>query len=160
MTVRIGSGIDVHPFAPDPRPLLLAGVEVSGTAGLDGHSDADVVAHAITDALLGALALGDLGSFFGVDTPDLRGADSMVLLARAVAVVADHGFAVGNLDCTVIAQQPRLGRHLPAMRTAVAATVGVAESAVSIKATTTDRLGSIGRVEGIACWATVLVAAT
>ncbi len=158
MTIRIGTGIDVHPFAPDPRPLLLAGVEVSETAGLDGHSDADVVAHAIADALLGSLALGDLGSFFGVDTPDLRGADSMVLLARAVAAVTDRGFVVGNLDCTVIAQQPRLGPHLPSMRAALAVVLGVEETAVSVKATTTDRLGSLGRAEGIACWATVLVA--
>lgn len=158
MTIRIGTGIDVHPFAPDPRPLLLAGVEVSETAGLDGHSDADVVAHAIADALLGSLALGDLGSFFGVDTPDLRGADSMVLLARAVAAVTDRGFVVGNLDCTVVAQQPRLGPHLPSMRAALAVVLGVEETAVSVKASTTDRLGSLGRAEGIACWATVLVA--
>lgn len=157
MTIRIGSGIDVHPFAPDPRALVLAGVEVSPTAGLDGHSDADVVAHAVADAVLGALALGDLGSFFGVDTPELRGADSMGLLARAVAAVGDHGFAVGNLDCTVIAQQPRLGPHLAAMRAGLAAVMGVAVEAVSVKATTTDRLGSIGRAEGIACWASVLV---
>lgn len=157
MTVRIGSGLDVHPFAPEPRPLLLAGHMVSDTDGLAGHSDADVLAHAVTDALLGALALGDLGSFFGVDTPELAGADSMGLLAGAMDAVVEAGFVVGNLDATVVAQQPRLGTHLPEIRTRLAAGLRVGVDAVSVKATTTDRLGSIGRAEGIACWATVLV---
>ncbi|MBY5160943.1 2-C-methyl-D-erythritol 2,4-cyclodiphosphate synthase [Salsipaludibacter albus] len=157
MTVRIGSGLDVHPFSSEPRPLLLAGHEVSATDGLAGHSDADVLAHAVTDALLGALALGDLGSFFGVDTPELAGADSMTLLASALAAVSDRGWRVGNVDATVVAQQPRLADHLPAVRAALAAGLLVEDDAVSVKATTTDRLGAIGRVEGIACWATVLV---
>lgn len=155
--MRIGTGFDVHPFAADPCPLLLGGHEVSATQGLAGHSDADVVAHAVTDAVLGALALGDLGSFLGVDTPELAGADSMELLGQAMAAVADHGHQVGNLDAIVIAQTPRIGPHVPSIRAGLAATLGVDLGAVSIKATTTDRLGSIGRGEGIACWATVLL---
>lgn len=160
MTVRIGSGLDVHPFAGGPRPLVLGGVVVSPTAGLDGHSDADVVAHAVADALLGSLALGDLGSFFGVDTADLLGADSMDLLARVVAAVHEAGWVVGNVDLTVVAQQPRLGPHLQGMRSRLAEVLVVAPGDVSVKATTTDRLGSLGRAEGIACWATLLVVAS
>lgn len=157
MTIRIGNGFDVHPFSSEPRPLLLAGHEVSPTAGLDGHSDADVLAHAVTDALLGALALGDLGSYFGVDTPELSGADSMTLLGAALADLSDRDWVVGNVDATVLAQRPRLGPHLPAVRSALAAGLLVDDADVSVKATTTDRLGAIGRAEGIACWATVLV---
>ena len=155
--MRIGTGFDVHAFAPAPRPLLLAGHTVSETQGLAGHSDADVLAHAVVDALLGALALGDLGSFFGVDTEELADADSMVLLERTMAAVTERDHAVGNLDATVIAQQPLIGPHVAAIRSALAAALAVDLTAVSVKATTTDRLGSIGRGEGIACWATVLV---
>ncbi len=159
MTIRVGSGVDVHPFAAGPRPLVLGGHQVSATGGLAGHSDSDVLAHAVTDALLGSLALGDLGSFFGVDTPELAGADSMALLSTALAALSDRGFVVGNLDATVVAQRPRLAEHLPSIRAALAVGLQVDVDAVSVKATTTDRLGTIGRAEGIACWATVLVAA-
>lgn len=157
MTVRVGTGLDVHPFAPEPRPLVLAGCRVSDADGLAGHSDADVVAHAVTDAVLGALALGDLGSFFGVDTPELAGADSLELLVRAVAEITARGFSVGNVDAVVVAQRPRLGAHVGRMRAGLATAAGVPVDVVSVKATTTDRLGAIGRGEGIACWATVLV---
>lgn len=161
-TVRIGTGLDVHPFAgggDPPRPLVLAGVVIPDAVGLEGHSDADVVAHAVTDALLGALALGDLGSRFGVDTADLAGADSMALLAAAHADVTTAGWHVGNVDVVVVAQQPRLADHRDVMRAGLAAALGVAIDQVSVKATTTDRLGTIGRGEGIGCWATVLVVA-
>lgn len=158
MSVRVGTGLDVHPFAPDTdRPLVLAGVVVPDGPGLAGHSDADVVAHAVTDALLGALALGDLGSRFGEDTPDLAGADSLGLLAAAVADVRAAGWEPANVDLVVVAQRPRLGPHRDAMRENLARALGVELDRVSVKATTTDRLGSIGRGEGIACWATVLV---
>jgi 2-C-methyl-D-erythritol 2,4-cyclodiphosphate synthase len=157
---RIGTGLDVHAFADEPRPLILAGVVVPDAAGLAGHSDADVVAHAVTDALLGALALGDLGSRFGLDTPDLAGADSLGFVRAAVADVRAAGWDVGNLDVVVIAQRPRLGPHRDAMRAGLAAALQVPVADVSIKATTTDRLGTIGRGEGIACWATVLVEPT
>lgn len=157
MTPRIGSGLDVHPFASDDRPLVLAGVTVPGQTGLEGHSDADVVSHAVADALLGALALGDLGSRFGVDTDDLAGADSLGLLREVVEDVAGRGYVIGNLDVTVIAQRPRLAEHRDPMRERLAATLDVDVDQVSVKATTTDRLGTIGRGEGIACWATVLL---
>lgn len=158
--VRIGTGLDVHAFADESRPLVLAGVTIPAAPGLAGHSDADVVAHAVTDALLGALALGDLGSRFGVDTPDLAGADSLDFVRQAVADVRHAGWDLGNLDVVVIAQRPRLGPHRDAMRAGLAHALQVPVDAVSIKATTTDRLGTIGRGDGIACWATALVERT
>lgn len=157
MTSRVGSGIDVHPFGGEDRPLVLAGVRIPDEVGLEGHSDADVVSHAVADALLGALALGDLGSRFGVDTDDLAGADSLALLRGIVTDVADRGYAVGNLDVTIVAQRPRLAPHVDAMRHGLADVLRVDVGQVSVKATTTDHLGAIGRGEGIACWATVLV---
>lgn len=153
--VRVGSGIDVHPFAAGDRPLVLAGVRVSPDGGLEGHSDADVVAHAAADALLGALGLGDLGSRFGVDEPGVAGADSMGLLVAVVHDVHERGWTVGNLDLTVVAQRPRLAPHRDAMVANLVQVLGT--DAVSVKFTTTDRLGTIGRGEGVACWATVLV---
>jgi 2-C-methyl-D-erythritol 2,4-cyclodiphosphate synthase len=156
--LRIGSGLDVHPFSADPdRPLVLAGTVVPDGPGLEGHSDADVVCHAVADALLGAAALGDLGSRFGVDAPETAGADSTALLAVVVDDLAGAGWRVGNVDCTVVAQRPRLAGLREPMRTRLAEVLGTPTDAVSVKFTTTDRLGSIGRAEGIACWATVTV---
>lgn len=155
--MRIGTGLDVHPFASGRRPLVLAGVTIPDGPGLSGHSDADVVAHAVTDALLGALALGDIGSRFGVDTPELEGAASTSLLREAVADVRRDGWEVANVDVVVVAERPRLGPHRDAMRQGLASALGVEATQVSVKATSTDRLGTIGRGEGIACWATVLV---
>jgi 2-C-methyl-D-erythritol 2,4-cyclodiphosphate synthase len=156
--MRIGNGLDVHPFSDEDRPLVLGGVTVPDAPGLAGHSDADVVVHAVADALLGALALGDLGSWFGVDRPEVAGADSLGLLRSVVARVHEEGWVVGNLDVTVVAQRPRLAPHRGAMRRHIAAALDVEVDAVSVKATTTDRLGTLGRGEGIATWATVLVA--
>ena len=155
--VRVGTGLDVHPFAQQPRPLVLAGITVPDAPGLAGHSDADVVAHAVTDALLGALALGDLGSRFGVDTPELAGADSLAFVRAAVGDVRRHGWQVGNVDAVIVAQRPRLAPHRDDMRRALAGALGVELDDVSLKSTTTDRLGTIGRGEGIACWATAVV---
>lgn len=157
--VRIGSGLDVHPFAVDEdRPLVLGGVVVPGAPGLTGHSDADVVCHAVADALLGAAALGDLGSRFGVDRPEAAGADSLRgLLAAVVADVHAAGLTVGNVDVTVVAQRPRLAPHRAAMVEHLAGALAVAPARVSVKFTTTDRLGSLGRGEGIAAWATCLL---
>jgi 2-C-methyl-D-erythritol 2,4-cyclodiphosphate synthase len=156
--LRVGSGLDVHPFGDDPdRPLVLAGVEVAGAPGLAGHSDADVVAHAVADALLGACALGDLGGRFGVDRPELAGVDSLRLLAAVVADVAGAGFDVGNVDLTIVAQRPRLAGYRDEMRDNLATVLGVEVGRVSVKATTTDRLGTLGRGEGIAAWATCTV---
>jgi 2-C-methyl-D-erythritol 2,4-cyclodiphosphate synthase len=156
---RIGTGLDVHPFGDADRRLVLAGVVIPGEPGLDGHSDADVVSHAVADAMLGALALGDLGSRFGVDTADLHDADSIGLLREVAGDVTDRGYAVGNLDVVVVAQRPRLGPHRDEMRRRLAEALGTTTDRVSVKATTTDRLGAIGRGEGIACWATVLLVA-
>lgn len=156
--VRVGSGLDVHPFSEETgRPLVLAGVTLPSERGLAGHSDADVVAHAVADALLGGAALGDLGSRFGVDAADTAGADSMGLLAEVLADVRAAGWQPGNVDLTIVAQQPRLADHRTAMVERLAEVLDLPVGAVSVKATTTDRLGSIGRAEGVACWATVLL---
>lgn len=156
--LRIGSGLDVHPFdETTDRPLVLCGVQVPASPGLAGHSDADVATHAVADALLGALGLGDLGSWFGVDRPEVAGADSVGLLSAVAARVHTDGWRVGNVDLTIVAQRPRLAAHRAAMRQRLADTLGVEVDAVSVKFTTTDRLGSIGRAEGIAAWATLLV---
>jgi 2-C-methyl-D-erythritol 2,4-cyclodiphosphate synthase len=158
VNVRIGSGLDVHPFDEgSDRPLVLAGVTIPDAPGLAGHSDADVLAHAVADALLGALALGDLGSWFGVDRPEVAGADSMALLATVVARVRAEGWVVGNLDVTVVAQQPRLAGFRAPMRAGLGEVLGAPVDAVSVKFTTTDRLGTLGRGEGMAAWATALL---
>lgn len=155
---RIGNGLDVHAFSDDPdRPLVLGGVTIPGSPGLEGHSDADVVLHAVCDALLGAAALGDLGSVFGTDDPDLAGASSLDLLAAVLDRLRSVGGRPHNVDCTVVASRPRLAEHLGQMRTRVAATLDIDEAQVSVKATSTDGVGAIGRGEGIACLVTVLV---
>ena len=155
--IRIGSGLDVHPFATDERRLVLAGVEVPGAPGLAGHSDADAVSHAVADALLGAMGAGDLGTRFGVDEPETTGADSLQLLGRVVEDVHRSGRRVGNLDCTLVAQRPRLAPHREQMRRNLARVLEVGLDAASVKFTTTDHLGTLGRGEGMACWATVLI---
>lgn len=154
MTVRVGQGLDVHPFATtgEQLPLVLAGVDVPHDRGLEGHSDADVVAHAVIDALLGATARGDIGSRFGTDAPEVEGASSLALLRTVVAEVRDEGWVMGNLDCTVVAEAPRLAPHREPMRENLARATGLELGEVSVKATTADRLGSIGRGEGVACW--------
>ena len=154
--MRVGSGFDVHALV-EGRPLMLGGVAVPHTHGLLGHSDADVLLHAVADALLGALALGDLGHWFPPDDPRFEGADSTGLLAQVVAEVQRRGWRTANLDCTLIAEQPRLAPHVPAMRERLAGILGVALDCVSVKATTTERLGFTGRAEGIAAQAVVLL---
>ena len=156
MTVRIGQGFDVHPLVAGRR-LVLAGVDVPSDVGLDGHSDADAVAHALVDALLGAVAMGDIGQRFGVDDPDVAGADSLAMVRGVVADLAAAGWRPHNVDCTVVAERPRLAPHRDAMRANLATALGLEVGAVSIKASTADRLGSIGRGEGIACWAVCTV---
>ena len=157
MSVRVGTGFDVHAFAAD-RKLVLGGVTIPWDRGLAGHSDADVLLHAVCDALLGALALGDLGAHFPDTDPRWRGADSRALLRHVVSLVAAHGWRVGNIDATLIAEAPKIAPHVPAMRANLAADLGCALGDVSVKATTTERLGFTGRGEGIAALATVLVA--
>ncbi|MHB1777703.1 MAG: 2-C-methyl-D-erythritol 2,4-cyclodiphosphate synthase [Acidimicrobiales bacterium] len=155
MTVRVGQGFDVHRFSDRPdRPLLLGGVRVTGARGLAGHSDGDAVAHALADALLGAAGLGDLGRHFPDDDPAWAGADSMALLGSVVATVAGAGWRPVNADCTVVAEAPRLAPHTAAMADRLAEVLG---APVSVKATRPEGLGAIGRVEGIACLAVVLL---
>ncbi len=154
--MRIGHGFDVHALVPG-RPLILGGVEIPHQRGLAGHSDADVLLHAVCDALLGALALGDIGQHFPDSDPAWAGADSRDLLRAVMGLVSERGWQVGNLDCTVIAQAPKLAPHIPRMRAHLAADLGVDESQVSVKATTTERLGFTGRGEGIAAQAVVLL---
>jgi 2-C-methyl-D-erythritol 2,4-cyclodiphosphate synthase len=154
MSARIGQGYDVHAFSDDAdRPLVLGGVPVEGR-GLAGHSDADVVTHALADALLGAAGLGDLGQHFPSTDAAWSGADSVALLLEVVAMVGRAGYRVVNADCTVVAQAPRLAPHTAAMAERLGEALG---SPVSVKATSTDGLGSIGRGEGIAALAVVLL---
>lgn len=150
--VRIGHGYDAHRFAAGRR-LVLGGVEIPHEMGLDGHSDADAALHALMDALLGALALGDIGSHFPDTDEAYRGADSLLLLGRVSEIVFRAGYRVGNVDCTIIAQAPKLAPYLDAMRRAIAKTLRCEASAVSIKATTEEHMGFTGRLEGIAAHA-------
>ena len=154
--MRIGQGIDVHAFA-DGRRLVLAGVEVPHTRGLAGHSDADVLLHAIIDALLGAAGLGDIGGMFPPSDPQWRDAESLGLLAAAYARVRAVGLSVVNVDATVIAEAPRLAPYIEAMRAAIAGALELDVTLVSVKATTTDGLGFTGRGDGIAALAVVLL---
>jgi 2-C-methyl-D-erythritol 2,4-cyclodiphosphate synthase len=153
--MRIGFGFDAHPFDAG-RPLLLGGVEIQGSPGLRGHSDADVLSHAIADALLGAAGLGDLGTRFPGEEK-WKDASSLVILSETSALLRDQGAAVVNVDATVIAEEPRLGPHREEMAEAVAHALGIGRAVVSIKATTTDEMGFTGRREGIAAFAVVLV---
>lgn len=155
---RIGTGFDVHALV-EGRPLVLGGVRIAHSHGLQGHSDADVLLHAVADALLGALALGDLGQWFPPDDPRTAGADSAALLAQVVERVHREGWRTGNLDCTVIAERPRLAPHVPAMRANLARLLDVPAERVSVKATTSEGLGFTGRGEGIAAQAVVLLEA-
>jgi 2-C-methyl-D-erythritol 2,4-cyclodiphosphate synthase len=154
--MRIGQGFDVHALVPG-RKLIVGGVEIPFDRGLEGHSDADVLLHAITDALLGAAALGDIGRHFPDTDPAYRGADSRALLRAAMAKVSAGGFAVANVDATIIAQAPKMARHIPAMIRHVAADLGIDPGRVNVKAKTTERLGFAGRGEGIAAEAVVLL---
>jgi 2-C-methyl-D-erythritol 2,4-cyclodiphosphate synthase len=154
--MRIGQGYDAHRFAPGRR-LVLGGVEIAHTQGLLAHSDGDVLVHALCDALLGAAGLGDIGRHFPDSDPAYRGIDSRVLLRRVVAAVQAEGLGVSNVDCTVVAQQPRLAPHIPAMRALLASDLGVAEARVNVKATTTEGMGFAGRGEGIAAYAVALL---
>ena len=155
--VRTGIGFDAHAFDAG-RPLVLGGVTIPGHAGLAGHSDADVLSHAVADALLGAAALGDLGARFP-DDDRWRGASSLDILRATAALVGGAGYAIVNVDGSIVAEAPRLAPHAAAMRANVAAALGIAEGAVSVKATTTDRLGFIGRGEGIAALAVATIEA-
>jgi 2-C-methyl-D-erythritol 2,4-cyclodiphosphate synthase len=155
--VRIGTGYDLHRFA-DGRPLILAGVYLKGERGLAGHSDADVVTHAIVDAMLGAAGLGDMGTHFPSSDERWAGADSRDFLRGAIAMLAERGWRTVNVDATVIAERPRLGPLIPAMRASLARTLGMAEDSVSVKAKSNDGVGALGAGEAIAALAAALIA--
>ena len=154
--MRIGQGFDVHALVAG-RKLIIGGVEISYHLGLLGHSDADVLLHAICDALLGAVALGDIGRHFPDSDPRYQGIDSRELLRQVVKLVAAQGYHVANLDATIIAQAPKMAPHIPAMVANIAADIGVALSLINVKATTTEQLGFTGRGEGIAAQAICLL---
>ena len=154
--LRIGHGFDVHAFA-EGRRLVLGGVDVPCERGLAGHSDADVLAHALMDAVLGAMRAGDIGKLFPDTDPAYEGADSLVLMRRVAELARERGYRILDVDCTVAAQAPKLAPHRERMRENMAAALGVPVDAVGVKATTTERLGFVGREEGIAAWAVALL---
>ena len=156
--VRVGQGVDVHPFSADPaRALVLGGVRIPDAPGLEGHSDADVVLHALVDALLGAAGLGDLGTLFGSRDPRYAGADSRVFVAGALDAVQAAGWRVGNADLTIVGERPRVGSHRARIAESVAGVLGAEPGTVNVKATSTEGLGFLGRGEGLACLAVVLL---
>lgn len=158
MNVRVGLGFDAHPLV-EGRPLVLGGVEVPFEKGLSGHSDGDVVVHALLDALLGAAGLGDKGAHFPSSDPDLKNVSSLFLLGKVGSMLASNEWQVVNLDATILAQRPRLGPFIAQMRERIAATLHLEKTRVSLKATTTDYLGFTGREEGMAAYAVALVEA-
>jgi 2-C-methyl-D-erythritol 2,4-cyclodiphosphate synthase len=152
--IRIGQGVDVHPF-DDARPLILGGVRISETGGLAGHSDADAVLHAITDAILGAAGAGDIGQYFPSDDPQWKDADSARFIAEAKRMIIDMSAEISNVDVTIIAQKPKLAPFRAAMQAKIAKLLDLPSGHVNVKATTTDHLGFIGRGEGICAMAIV-----
>jgi 2-C-methyl-D-erythritol 2,4-cyclodiphosphate synthase len=156
MNIRIGNGYDIHRLVTG-RPLILGGVEIAHTVGLLGHSDADVLTHAIMDAMLGALSLGDIGHYFPPTDPQWQGANSLKLLEQVNQLILDQGWQINNIDSVIVAEKPKMKPHLGAMRDKLAATLNINPEQVGIKATTNEQLGPVGREEGIAVYAVVLL---
>ena len=156
MDIRIGNGYEVHALAPG-LPMWLGGVQIPSETCFVAHSDGDVAIHALCDALLGCLAQGDIGHLFPDTSDEWKGVDSKILLAKVVARVQEKGYAVGNVDITIALQRPKLAPHIAAMRATLAPILGVSPDRVSVKATTTERLGFVGRCEGCEVWATALI---
>ena len=156
MMIRIGQGFDVHEFA-EGRPLIIGGITIPHDRGLTGHSDADVLLHTITDAALGAIGEGDIGRHFPDTDEAFKDADSAVLLEKIWALVEDRGYKLGNIDCTIMAQRPKMAPHIETIRERVAQLLHADVTQVNIKATTTEKLGFVGREEGIASMATILL---
>lgn len=157
--IRVGLGFDVHRLT-EGRELWLGGVRIEHEKGALGHSDADVLLHAVCDALLGAAALGDIGKHFPDTDPQWKGADSKRLLAAVVRMLAEAGWSVGNVDCTLVLERPKIMAHVPLMRSTMAPLLGIAEDAVSIKATTNETMGYVGRGEGVCAHAVALIQRT
>lgn len=153
---RVGLGYDIHRFK-EGRALVLGGVQIPHNKGLDGHSDADCLTHALADAVLGALGLADIGHFFPNDDPTCKGIDSQEILARAVAEARSRGYRVGNVDIALIAEEPKIAPHLSAMKTRLAQTLGVGVTEVGLKATTNEKIGDLGRSAGIAAHAVCML---
>lgn len=156
MNFRIGQGYDVHAIAQGLK-MHLCGVVVSQECGFVAHSDGDVAIHALCDALLGALALGDIGKHFPDTSDEFKGIDSRLLLQRVMFLVRERGYEVGNIDITIALQAPKIGSFVPAMRSSLASVMGIEESRISVKATTTEHLGFVGRNEGCQVWAVALL---
>lgn len=156
MNIRIGNGYDIHQLV-EGRPLILGGVTIPHTLGLLGHSDADVLTHAIMDALLGALGMGDIGHYFPPSDPKWKGANSIMLLEQVLGIIQSQGWKIGNIDSTIVAEQPKLKPHLKSMRSVLAETLAIEIDRISIKATTNEKLGPVGREEGICAYAVVLL---
>lgn len=156
MTIRIGNGYDIHQLVAD-RPLILGGVKIPHQLGLLGHSDADVLTHAIADALLGALSLGDIGHYFPPSDPQWAGANSLELLTQVNQLIRDQGWQVGNIDSVVIAERPKLKPYIQAMRDRLSTVLDLDPNQIGIKATTNEKLGPVGREEGIAAYTVVLL---
>lgn len=156
MKIRVGFGYDVHALVPD-RELWMGGIRIEHTLGLLGHSDADVLIHAICDALLGAANMRDIGYHFPDTAGEYKNIDSKILLRDTMKLLRDAGYELGNIDATIAAERPKLNPHIPAMKQTLAAVMKVDEEDISIKATTTEKLGFTGRQEGIAAYATVLI---
>lgn len=154
--IRVGQGFDVHAFE-EGRPLIIGGITIPHEKGLVGHSDADVLLHTITDAALGAIGEGDIGRHFPDTDQAFKDADSAVLLEKIWAIVSERGYELGNIDCTILAQQPKMAPHIEAIQKRVAELLQTDVSQVNVKATTTEWLGFVGREEGIACMATILL---
>lgn len=159
MTIRIGNGYDIHRLVSD-RKLILGGIHIPHELGLLGHSDADVLTHAIMDAILGALSLGDIGHYFPPSDPQWAGADSLVLLTQVHQLIRAQGWHIGNIDSVVVAEQPKLKPHIPKMRDRLAAVLELQPNQIGIKATTNEKLGPTGREEGICAYAVVLLVAS
>lgn len=154
--IRIGQGIDVHPFA-DGRKLFLGGVEIPNSRGLKGHSDADALSHAIVDALLGALSLGDIGKHFPDTDPKWKGKSSLYFVEETVKLISDRGWKIANIDSTIMTEEPMLKDHIQPMRENLAASLTIEKDQISIKATRPEKMGALGRKEGLVALATVLL---
>jgi 2-C-methyl-D-erythritol 2,4-cyclodiphosphate synthase len=156
MDIRVGFGYDVHVFAAE-RELWMGGIRIEHSVGLLGHSDADVLIHALCDALLGAANLRDIGFHFPDTSKEFKNIDSKILLLETMLLIRSKGYEFGNVDCTVCAEEPKLNPHIPSMQACLSEVMGVAEDKISIKATTSEKMGFVGRKEGIAVYATVLI---
>lgn len=155
-SIRIGNGYDIHRLVPD-RPLILGGIKIEHSLGLLGHSDADVLTHAIMDAMLGALSLGDIGHYFPPTDPQWAGADSLKLLEQVDRLIQDKGWRISNIDSVIVAERPKLKPHIAAMRDRLATVLNLQPDQVGVKATTNEKLDATGREEGIAAYAVVLL---